>query len=227
MNKKIKLRGNGSCTLVRTKRQYTHTGWHELSEMIKKGTAKLKMGECIKCTLTDGTETEFVVVHETDTYIRFESRNFIGNVCWNDTGTNDGGYPASCIRKYMDETIWNLLPEDLRDVICPTDRKWKDNDGNIGTYSTKLFLPAAPEVFDEDSCYGDRGLYGQLEWYKNIKNRIRLNKDGDTSGWWLASVRSGSSTLACGVSIGGHADSWSASALLCVPVCFHIPKKLI
>jgi hypothetical protein len=127
----------------------------------------------------------------------------------------------------MDETIWNLLPEDLRDVICPTDRKWKDNDGNIGTYSTKLFLPAAPEVFDDDICYGDRGLYGQLEWYKNAKNRIRLDEYGDTSYWWLASAKSGCLTLACYVDDNGFASSWDASDSLCVPVCFHIPKKII
>ena len=91
-------------------------------------------------------------------------------------------------------------------------------------YTTKQFLPAASEVVDEDSCYGDKGLYKQLDYYKDARNRIRVDEDGDTRVYWLASVRSGNSTYACGVSGGGGANGWYASNSLRVPVCFQISK---
>ena len=117
-----------------------------------------------------------------------------------------------------------MLPEDLQAVISDVDREWKDKDGNCGTYTTKLFLPAASEVFDEDSCYGDKGLYKQLDYYKDARNRIRVDEDGDTRVYWLASVGSGGSTAACYVSVNGSAGGWFASNSARVPVCFQISK---
>ena len=71
-----------------------------------------------------------MVTDVTDQYVRFETRNFIGGeVEWNEQDTNKGGYPDSDIRGYVDSTIWNLLPEDLRAVISEVDREWKDKDG--------------------------------------------------------------------------------------------------
>lgn len=83
---------------------------------------------------------------------------------------------------------------------------------------------AASEVFNEDSCYGDKGLYKQLDYYKDARNRIRVDEDGDTRVYWLASVRSGDSTRACGVYSNGSASNWDASNSLRVPVCFQISK---
>ena len=100
----------------------------------------------------------------------------------------------------------------------------KDKDGNCGTYTTKLFLPAASEVFDEDNCYGDKGLYKQLDYYKDARNRIRVDEDGDTRVYWLASVGSGNSAAACAVNSNGTAHNWYASGSLRVPVCFQISK---
>ena len=199
--------------------------WEELAEKIKKGIIPVEVGAVVSCNLTDGTPAEFVVTDVTDQYVRFETRNFIGGeVEWNEQDTNKGGYPDSDIRGYVDSTIWNLLPEDLRAVISEVDREWKDKDGNCGTYTTKLFLPAASEVFDEDNCYGDKGLYKQLDYYKDARNRIRVDEDGDTRYYWLASVRSGYSAYACGVGSGGNADDWDASDSVRVPVCFQISR---
>ena len=185
----------------------------------------VEVGATVSCELTDGTPAEFVVTDVTDQYVRFETRNFIGGeVEWNEQDTNKGGYPDSDIRGYIDSTIWDLLPEDLQEVISDVDREWKDKDGNCGTYTTKLFLPAASEVFDEDSCYGDKGLYKQLDYYKDARNRIRVDEDGDTRVYWLASVGSGSSTAACTVNHSGTASNWNASNSNRVPVCFQISK---
>ena len=182
----------GSIDFIRTVKQHSKMNWEELAEKIKKGIIPVEVGATVSCELTDGTPAEFVVTDVTDQYVRFETRNFIGGeVEWNEQDTNKGGYPDSDIRGYIDSTIWDLLPEDLQEVISDVDREWKDKDGNCGTYTTKLFLPAASEVFDEDSCYGDKGLYKQLDYYKDARNRIRVDEDGDTRVYWLASVGGG------------------------------------
>lgn len=215
----------GGIDYIRTVKRHYKTDWKNLAEKIKKGVLPIEVGAVVTCELTDGTQAEFVVTDVTDQYVRFETRNFIGGeVEWNEQDTNKGGYPDSDIRGYIDSTIWDLLPEDLQAVISDVDREWKDKDGNCGTYTTKLFLPAASEVFDEDNCYGDKGLYKQLDYYKDARNRIRVDEDGDTRCYWLASVRSGDSAGACIVSDGGSAGSWYASSATHVPVCFQISR---
>ena len=70
-------------------------------------------------------------------------------------------------------------------------------EGNVQEYEFKLFLPAASEVFDEDECYGDQGLYEQLDYYKDRRHRMKGEAKGeDTETYWLASVGSGNSTYA-------------------------------
>lgn len=215
----------GGIDYIRTVKRHYKTDWKNLAEKIKKGVLPIEVGAVVTCELTDGIQAEFVVTDVTDQYVRFETRNFIGGeVEWNEQDTNKGGYPDSDIRGYIDSTIWDLLPEDLQAVISDVDREWKDKDGNCGTYATKLFLPAASEVFDEDNCYGDKGLYKQLDYYKDARNRIRVDEDGDTRCYWLASVRSGYSTDACYVNGYGAASLWYASDSLRVPVCFQISR---
>lgn len=199
--------------------------WKKYTEDIKNG-KKIQVDNSAFTKLTNGEIVEFVITDVTDNYVRFETRNFIGGeVEWNEYGTNNGGYPDSDIRGYIDSTIWGLLPEDLQAVISDVDREWKDKDGNCGTYITKLFLPAASEVFDEDNCYGDKGLYKQLDYYKDARNRIRVNEDRYTRAYWLASVVSGLSMDACRVNNDGYANYWHAYSLSRVPVCFIIFKN--
>lgn len=204
---------------------YNLPNWQDIADKIKNHTDDLGVGSIVKCNLTDGTQTFFVVTEVTDMYVRFETLDCIGEkVCWNNEGTNRGGYPDSDIRKYVDSVIWNLLPEDLQAVISDVDREWIDKDGNCGTYTTKLFLPAASEVFDENDCCGDKGLYERLEYYKSGGSRIRLDKDGDMRVYWLASVRSKDLMRACGVYM--HGEPWNMRTFSKghVSVCFQISR---
>lgn len=152
-------------------------------------------------------------------------RNWIGGkVVWNKQNTNKGGYPDSDIRSYVDSTIWNLLPKDLQAVISDVNREWKDKDGNCSTYTTKLFLPAASEVFGEGHCYGDNELYTQLDYYKNTRNTVRIDDNGYARVYWLVSVSNNDSTGVCIVNSNGYADSWVAPSLYRMPICFQISK---
>mgnify|MGYP001115736980 FL=1 len=200
--------------------------WEEIASAIKSG-AEFKVGDYKKGSTVDGQGFTLVVTDVTDEYVRFESRDCLGgSVQWNKKDTTDGGIEESNVQEWLMLELFGKLPDDLRQVISKATRKYEDNEGNVKEYETLLFLPSASEVFDEDDCYGDEGLYEQMEYYKDRRNRMRGSAEGeDTCGWWLASVRSGLSTNACPVSSNGSASYWPASNAYRVPVCFIIKKS--
>lgn len=201
--------------------------WEELTRQIKSDD-DLAVGDKVDFQLKTGEKVTVVVTQSTEEYVRFESVDCIGGkeVPWSDAGNTKCGIAASDVMKYLNEEIWSQLPEDLQAVIDPMTRKHKDHEGNVQEYEFKLFLPAASEVFDEDECYGDQGVYEQLGYYKDRRHRMKgAVKGEDTEPWWLASVGSGSSAYACGVTGYGYASTWSASGALRVPLCFCIKKS--
>lgn len=200
--------------------------WEEIAEAVKEG-AEFKVGDYKTGNKTsDGQAFTMVVTDVTDEYVRFESRDCLGKeVAWNEEGGTEGGYPASDVHKYLNEELWKLLPEELRAVISPCERKTLV-DGEEETFTANLFLPTASEIFDDEDCYGDMGLYEQLEYYKDRRHRMRGAAGGEDTEWyWLASVGSGNSTLACYVSSYGDANDGSATSTLRVPLCFIIKKS--
>lgn len=199
--------------------------WKEIEETIKSG-AEIKVGDYKKDNMTDDQNFTMVVTDVTNEYVRFESQNCVGEeVEWNEDGSTKGGYPFSDIHKYLNKELFQRLPEELKNVIGLAERKTLQ-DGEEKSFKALLFLPAASEVFGEDDCYGDEGLYEQLEYYKDRRHRMKGKAEGeDTCAWWLASVGSGFSTSACGVGSYGHASYWNASNALRVPVCFIIKKS--
>ncbi len=200
--------------------------WEEISRAIKSG-SEFKVGDYKKGSTVDGQDFTMVVTDVTDEYVRFESRDCVGKeVVWNKNGSTNLGYPGSDICKYLNKELFEQLPEDLRNVISLGERKTL-RDREVVTFNTYLFLPAASEVFEENSCYGDEGLYEQMEYYKNRRNRMRGSAEGkENTYWWLASVWYGTSTGVCYVSSGGSCStSWNASATILVPVCFIIKKS--
>ena len=90
-----------------------------------------------------------------------------------------------------------------------------------------LWVPLEYEAFGA-IVWGTPGWSeGQAVQYPIFANtylsRIKgAGNGGSRCSWWLASVRSGDSTSACGVSSNGLADYWYASSSSRVPVCFRI-----
>lgn len=199
--------------------------WKEIQQAVKAG-IEFQVGDYVTDTLKNGEKITMVITDATGEYVRFESKDCVGERhVWNENDSNEGGYFKSDIQNYLNTEIASLLPDEMLAVMSSTTRKWADKDGNEGEYECKLFLPAASEVFDEDECYGDEGLYEQLEYYKDRRNRMRSAADiDDTCSWWLASVRSGTSTIACHVAGDGDANYWNASYAYHVPVCFLIKR---
>ena len=165
------------------------------------GKVPTALGSTISTRLLDGTEVDLVVTDFDDKTIRLESRDCLGI----NTSAND-------LKAYLDR-VYALLPEALKKRIVEVERPHLDCKGKKFTDRCKLFVPAASEVFPPEDCYGDKGLYEQMEWYKDVHNRMRADcKRGDSHWYWLSSPRSDGSNLFCCVYSGGTPTTSGASS---------------
>lgn len=112
--------------------------------------------------LTNGDNVKFVVTDMDEEGIRVESRNCYG-----------GHIPMTKMEEHLYDMLW-LLPGYVKNRIIRTPRKHLYKNGEEYTEDVLLFLPAASEVFPEEMCNGDIGLYQQLDWYKTTQNRYRI-----------------------------------------------------
>lgn len=177
-------------------------------------------------------------------HIDFISRDcFSQTVKWNETNDNNGNetspypYMVSNLYKFLNETLYGYLPDKLKNQIANKRSLLEQRYSASGklTDSTswgwqdmgKLWVPHEFEVFGS-IVWGTKGWSeGQAMQYpifaNSYLNRIKgAGNGGGRCGWWLASVRSGYSTLACYVGNGGYADYWTASSEFRVPLCFRI-----
>lgn len=139
-------------------------------------------------------------------------------VAYNQNNRNAGGFADSDVKRYLNEEVFNSLPEELRNVIAEVERKQENGESSL----CRLFLPTESELFG-DCCYSEDDTYSQIEYYKDRRNRIKCNRKGGSPDWyWTASVRSGTSTTCVYVNHDGGSIIWNASGELCVPVCFVI-----
>ena len=122
-----------------------------------------------------------------------------------DNGWNVDGYPASSMYKFVNENIYESLPEDLRNVIINTKvvSSHGSTSGETNFISTdKLYLLSTKEV------YGKEGISNvitndtaetetrQLDYYKsigvttdNFSGAIK-KYNGSEDYWWLRSIHS-------------------------------------
>ena len=96
-------------------------------------------------------------------------------------------------------------------------------EGKEERFKLKLWLPSEFEVFG-DSWASEVEEGQQFELFKDTRNRVKCNQEGERAYWWLLSVCAGNSTYACSVHSYGRADYGSCAYALRVPVCFSIKK---
>lgn len=142
----------------------------------------LKVGDEIVETLKDGREVVFVVMDDGVIGLK----NLLGYHRMNKEWTNEGGWLACDMRRYLNEEVIALLPDALIAAIKP--RKF-------GEEEDKLWLFSEMEVFGEHDWTEndpDRGF--QFEYFKDRRNRIKVDEDGDASWWWERSPSGSNST---------------------------------
>ena len=177
----------------------------------------VSVGDQIRIPFKNGKSVLFVVTDIDKDGIRYESRNCLGKYV-----------KMTDMDNYLND-ILAQLPDALVQAIIPTERRHIMHNGTVRTDKALLFLPAASEIFPTSRCYGDSDLYKQLDWYKDVHNRVRAFSDDanmDTDWYWTSSPTSGSTASWCYVNGSGFANYYGASAdWIGAPVCFRIPKS--
>ena len=116
----------------------------------------------------------------------------------NDTNTNVGGWPATTMRTFVNNDIYNVLPNDLRNVIIDTvtvSGHGSEDTENF-TSTDKLYLLSPKEIYTNFSSSLDsaKDLTRTLDYYTNIgvttSNYSGAAKKGGTSGSYYWSLRS-------------------------------------
>lgn len=206
-----------------TKKRTEETNWDCIRALVRSD--GLKVGDEITDQLLSGEKITYVVAHITEEEVHFVSKDCLDQrVQWNASGMNAGGFKDSDVCRFLNETVWNMLPEELREVISERECL-QIVDGEESRFSLKLWIPSEYEVFEDD--WASEVKEGQqFEIFKDPRNRIKGAGDGGSRAyWWLLSVCGGYSTNACLVASYGNASSHYCSDAYRVPVCFSIKIK--
>ena len=123
----------------------------------------------------------------------------------NPTSSNKGGWLNSQMKTFIDNDIYNSLPEELRNVIIDTKTvsgHGKEDTNNITSPEDKLdklYLLAPKEIYSDWSNQYDSAadLTRQLDYYKikgvttsNKNGAIKKDSEGTVEWWWLRSASS-------------------------------------
>ena len=206
-----------------TRKRTEETNWDCIRALVRSG--GLNVGDEIADELLTGEKITYVVANISPEEVYFISKDCLDQrVQWNVSGLNAGGFKDSDVCRFLNETVWNMLPEELREVISERECL-QIVDGEESRFSLKLWLPSEYEVFEDD--WASEVKEGQqFEIFKDPRNRIKGAGDGGSrANWWLLSVCSGYSTYACFVNHFGNAYHYNCSNANRVPVCFSIKIK--
>ena len=119
----------------------------------------------------------------------------------NDTNTNVGGWPATSMRTFVNNDIYNAIPSEIKNAIIDTTvvSGHGREDAENFTSTDKLYLLSTAEVWaNGQSCDTARDNTRQLDYYKNLGTSTSnysgtKKKDGtSTSMWWLRAAGSSS-----------------------------------
>ena len=121
-----------------------------------------------------------------------------------DYGNNNGGWPATSMRTFVNNNIYNAIPSEIKNAIIDTTvvSGHGKNDTENFTSTDKLYLLAPKEIYSDfpgsyPNCDTAKDLTRTLDYYTNIGVTTSnysgaIKKNGTTAyDWWLRSVPSG------------------------------------
>ena len=149
-----------------------------------------------------------------------------------DSGWNVDGYPASSMYAYIQNDIYNALPEELKNVIISTyvvsGHGSISGEENFVTEQDKVYLLSGKEVHGSDSYDTSADLTRQLDYYSDLgvttgsySGAIKKS-NGITRKWWLRSAFSSNTDSFRSVSMDGGLRGGKANNESGVAVAFRI-----
>lgn len=154
----------------------------------------------------------------------------------NNSTSNEGGWEASQLRTYLNSTVYNLIPEEIRNNIIDTYvvSGHGSKDSNNFTTTDKVYLLSTKEIWGKEGttnvCTRDTAEVEtrQLDYYKSqgIKtdsNNGAIKKyNGNTKNWWLRTADSADSDDFIRVNDTGHWGDSTANVTNYVSPAFRI-----
>ena len=138
----------------------------------------------------------------------------------NETDTAAGGWPASDMRVWLQDSILPLFPDPVQSSIKEVKKYSYTSEGTVSS-SDMLWLPSRREVLGADDIY-ESGGSEYTEVFSGDTSRIR-QRGGQARSWWLRSAyanASGESSF-CYVNSSGTATGYNAYYYngVCVGFC--------
>ena len=131
----------------------------------------------------------------------------------NDTETNIGGWPATSMRTFVNNDIYNAIPSEIKNAIIDTtvvSGHGSEDTANF-TSTDKLYLLAPKEIYTDfdDTDDAAKDLTRTLDYYTNIGVTTSSYSGAikEKSYWWL---RAATSRVSNGFLRVGNFRGWSA-----------------
>ena len=207
----------GKCEEISSK-NFSTDDWETIIDAIREGNgSEYAVGSTKEVNLgTYGTHT--LRVANTSTPSECSGTGFSQSACgfvlefadiitdhkMNDTNTNVGGWPATSMRTFVNNDIYNAIPSELRSAIIDTTvvSGHGSTSGETNFTSTdKLYLLTPKEIYTDFNDTDDtaKDLTRTLDYYTSIgvttRNHSGAKKKNGTNAdwWWLRAARSNAS----------------------------------
>ena len=160
-----------------------------------------------------------------------EFADIITEHAMNDTNTNVGGWPATSMRTFVNNDIYNAIPSEIKNAIIDTTvvSGHGREDAENFTSTDKLYLLSTAEVWaNGQSCDTARDNTRQLDYYKNLgtstSNYSGAIKKSESSAvlWWLRAANSDYNTSFYIVHSNGDWNSTAANTTRGVAPAFRL-----
>ena len=216
--------------------------WASISDVIKDGkfAQVASIGDTKTFKINNKTYTaEVVAINDgTGSAAQWYPANTVDFICkelyettyrYNATNTNTGGFPSSEIKATLNNTIYPLLPSDLKNVIIDKSHSYQSGSYSSSTWNssmitlaTKLWLPTVYEISGSTQTYAPGETSSNNKAYTLASKIKNLNGASSATYWWLGSPSSYNSTYFWCVYTGGSLATGVAVDKFGVPVCFRI-----
>lgn len=188
------------------------TSWEALKAAVTDGSIKemLHSGDRISVTLKTGENVIFEATYDENGKLYFVLRDCLEDEhVMNKSRTNEGGWAASDMRRYLNKTIFALLPDDLQAVIAPTKIVQIIDDDRVEC-EDNLFLISKTQAFGKGDWTEYEPDDTHLDIFKTERDRVKECGNNGTWFWWVRSPVASSSTYFCLVYYTGGSSSSGA-----------------
>ena len=140
----------------------------------------------------------------------------------NDTQTNVGGWPATSMRTYLNNDIYNKLPDEIKNSIIDTTTVSGHGSSDSANFTStdKLYLLAPKEIYTNwtNSIDTEKDLTRTLDYYvskgvttSNYSVAIKKYKNGGLAAWALRTAYQQTNNIFIFVSTSGNCFDLSIS----------------